>query len=71
MNKKPATRPVKSGTDRRRRIANQRKRLVALGVSEEKIGKLTTKDIRRMLRSPLKTAAMANRQALPLEKAEA
>ncbi len=63
LNKKPATRPVKSGAARRRRIDTQKKRLVALGVSEDKVAKLTTKDIRQKLQRPLKTAAAARQSS--------
>ena len=56
LNKKPATRPVKTGAARRRRIKTQKDRLVALGVNEEDLRRMTTKDIREKLRRPLKTA---------------
>ncbi len=58
FNKKPDTRPRKSGGVRRRRDELHEKRLIALGMSEEKIKHLTSKEIRILLQRPLKTAAM-------------
>jgi hypothetical protein len=55
--KKPMTRPRKSGAERRRRDAVQRRRLAALGVPEEKLRKLTTAGVRKLLVRPAKTAA--------------
>lgn len=57
LNKKPATRPVKSLGERRRRDALQRKRLVALGMDEAVVIKLNAVQIRDLLRTPAKTAA--------------
>ncbi len=57
LNKKPATRPVKSVGARRRRDAVQRKRLVALGMDEAVVAKLNAVQIRDYLRTPAKTAA--------------
>ena len=63
LNKKPATRPVKTGAARNRRVKNQKTRLAALGMSEEALRHMTTKDIRQRLQRPLKTAAAIARQA--------
>lgn len=52
LNKKPMTRPRKKTGDRRRRESEQKKRLLALGVSEEQIAKMTTKDVRTLLKRP-------------------
>ncbi len=49
---KPVRRPKKAGAARRRRQKNQSKRLVALGVSEAKVGKMNTKQIRTLLKRP-------------------
>lgn len=57
LNKKPATRPVKSAGERRRRDAVQRKRLVALGMDEGVVAKLNAVQIRAYLRTPAKTRA--------------
>lgn len=61
LNKKPRTRPVKAAGDKRRREKTQLKRLVALGMDEEKAGKLTTGAVRAALRHPeaVKKAAAA------------
>ena len=58
MNKAPITRPKKGTSERSRRVNTQKKRLVALGVDEQKVAKLNTKEIRNLLRKPaaLKTA---------------
>ena len=57
LNKKPATRPVKSEGARRRRDAVQCKRLVALGMDEAVVAKLNAVQRRDLLRTPLKTKA--------------
>ena len=56
-NKTPMTRPVKSGAVRARRLKVHKKRLLALGVPEEKMRRMTCKEIRQLLQRPLKTAA--------------
>ncbi len=53
--KKPQTRPKKKAGDRRRRETTQRKRLVALGVSEESLRRKNAGEIRAMLRAAAKT----------------
>lgn len=57
FNKKPDTRPRKSGGERERRDKTHQKRLVALGMPEEKIKHLTSKDIKTLLKTPKQTAA--------------
>jgi hypothetical protein len=47
-------RPVKKAGDRRRRQKVQRKRLIALGVSEEKVRVMDPSDVRQMLKRPAK-----------------
>lgn len=59
FNKKPKTRPKKKPRERRRREKGQRERLVALGVSEEKIKHMTTKAVRQTLQRPAKVVASA------------
>jgi len=50
-------RPKKSGHAKKQRLANHKKRLIELGLSEELIRTLTPKDMRGYLRTPVKTAA--------------
>jgi hypothetical protein len=57
MRKKPLRRPIKSPGARRYRIAQQKKRLIELGVSEEQIRTMNTQDIRAALRHPKKLSA--------------
>ncbi len=45
---------AKKPRERRRREAIQKKRLLALGVPEEKVNKMTTKAVRQMLVRPEK-----------------
>jgi hypothetical protein len=56
FNKKPVTRPRKSGAVRRRRELVQRRRLLALGMSEEKVAKLNASEIRELLKRPKRVA---------------
>jgi hypothetical protein len=51
---KPVRRPKKIGADLRRREKAQRKRLKALGVPEERLRKLNSKQVRELLRRPAK-----------------
>ena len=46
------TRPRKTGAAKRRRRLEHRRRLIALGVSEEKVAKMNPTDIRLMLHNP-------------------
>ena len=56
--KRPAiTRPKKTPAERRRREKVQRRRLTALGVPEAEVDKMTTADLREMLRRPEKVRA--------------
>jgi hypothetical protein len=57
MRKKTLRRPVKSPGARRYRVAQQKKRLAELGLSEEKIRRMNTKEIRAVLRHPKKISA--------------
>ena len=57
-NKKPHTRPRKSGGLRKRRDELHKKRLMELGMSEDKIKHLTSKAIKTLLKTPVKTAAL-------------
>lgn len=52
-------RPTKSGGDRRRREKVQRMRLLTLGMTEAAVQKLDTKEVRTLLRHPLKVKAKA------------
>lgn len=53
------TRPRKAGAPKNRRRLEQRRRLVALGVDEEVVNQMTSRDILTALQRPLKTAAKA------------
>ncbi len=59
FNKAPISRPKKSPGERARRVATQRKRLVASGMDEETVRKLNTKEIREKLREVAVAAAKA------------
>ena len=50
------TRPRKSGAAKTRRRLEQRRRLVALGVDEEKVAKMNSRDILTLLKHPKKVA---------------
>ncbi len=47
-------RPVKGESDKKRREKVQRKRLVGLGVAEDKVKKLNSSEVRQMLKAPVK-----------------
>lgn len=47
-------RPVKRPGEKRRREKVQRKRLIALGVSEQKVKDMNAKQVRLMLKEPKK-----------------
>ena len=51
---KSTKRPKKTGCERRRRQKVQRKRLVGLGVPEQKVKSMTAKAVREMLKRPAK-----------------
>jgi len=57
MRKKTLRRPIKSPGAKRYRVTQQKKRLLALGVSEDKLRKMNTQDIREALRCPKKLSA--------------
>lgn len=57
FNKAPRVRPKKRPIERRRRVATQKKRLVALGMEEVAVSKLDTKKIRGLLRRPARIAS--------------
>lgn len=59
FNKAPIARPKKSAGERARRVATQRKRLVARGLDEEMVRKLNTKEIREQLRATATVAVEA------------
>lgn len=61
--KKPVTRPRKSGTERKRRDALHVKRLVALGVDEKKVKRMTSREVTRQVAATVKTKARAARAA--------
>jgi len=46
------TRPRKGGAAKRQRQANQRKRLVALGVDEAEVNRMNPKEVRDLLKRP-------------------
>ena len=47
-------RPRKGGAAKRRRQNDQKKRLIALGVSEEEVVKMSPRDVLTMLKYPAK-----------------
>ncbi len=55
-NKTNVTRPRKGGAAKRRRQADHRKRLIALGVDEAAVAKMNARDVRTMLKYPAKVA---------------
>lgn len=53
------TRPRKGAAARNQRQKNQKKRLIALGMSEEAVDKMNPKEIRDLLKHPAKVQAEA------------
>ena len=53
-NKTQLTRPRKGGAAKRRRQADHRKRLIALGVDEAEVAKLNSREVRNKLKYPAK-----------------
>lgn len=53
----PSNRPRKSEADKRARQKVHRKRLIALGLSEAKVNKMTAQEMRDLLRHPKKVKA--------------
>lgn len=54
-----AGRPVKGASDKKYREKVQRRRLVALGMSEEKVMKLNALQVRELLKAPAKVKKAA------------
>lgn len=52
LGRKQRTRLVKGPSERRRREKVQKKRLIALGVAAERVEKMTTKEVRDLLKRP-------------------
>jgi len=52
LNKTVKTRPKKKPAERRRREATQKKRLIALGMDEATVAKMTSKQVREHLKRP-------------------
>ena len=50
MRKKPLRRPVKKPRLKRQRIAQQKKRLVGAGYTDEQLGHMNTREIRTAIR---------------------
>lgn len=46
-------RPKKRGAKKRRRLLEQKRRVLALGVSDDAVRKMTMKEIRTLLQRPL------------------
>ncbi len=57
FNKKPISRPKKGESERARRVATHKKRLLALGVSEEALRTMNPPEMRELLRQPAKLKA--------------
>ena len=55
---KNLVRTKKQGAAKRQRLKQQKKRLLSLGVPEEMANKLTTKDIRTLLKRPKEVEAL-------------
>lgn len=51
---KNLVRPIKRGKARRQREDFQRKRLISLGMSEEAVRKLNVKEVRDLMKRPMK-----------------
>ena len=51
------TRPRKSGAAKRRRRLEQKRRLIALGMDEEAVEQMNSRQILTALKCPVKTAA--------------
>ena len=52
FNKKPISRPKKGASERARRVETHRKRLIALGMSEESLRTMNPDELRALLRKP-------------------
>lgn len=56
MQKKTMIRPRKSGAEKNRRMKVQRRRLVALGMSEAEVAKMNPRKVKDLLKYPVRTA---------------
>ncbi len=56
--KKPARRPKKTESEKRRRLLTQKRRLTKLGAPEAEVKKMTRDQVRQKLRRPVRTAAL-------------
>ena len=54
---KNEVRPKKKGAEKRRRCLVQRRRLIALGLTEEAVDKLQVHEVRELLKRPKKVEA--------------
>jgi hypothetical protein len=54
LRKAPMVRPKKNACERRRRDKTQKKRLVSLGLPEEEVNKMTTRQVKDLLKRPAK-----------------
>ena len=54
LNKKPATRPRKSGKERVRRDKVQQRRLIAAGYAEDEVRKMTSQKVKDLLKEVAK-----------------
>lgn len=55
---KNLARPKKTGAARRKRIRDQKRRLVALGAPEAAVAKMNQSDVRELLKRPVRTAKL-------------
>ena len=59
LSKKPATRPRKSGGERRRRELVQRRRLIGLGVAETAVKSMNPREVKDLLKRPARIVRTA------------
>jgi len=52
LNKKPRTRPIKTQSEKRRRLKAQRARLVKLGLGVEDVAKMQPEEVRKRVQKP-------------------
>ena len=60
--RKTRTRPTKALRERARRVKIHKKRLVALGLPEDKVAKMDAKKIRALIRHPARVAKKATKK---------
>jgi len=58
LDRKPVTRKKKNATDKRRRQRAHRTRLIALGMPADAVKAMNPKQVRTLLKRPLRTRAM-------------